>query len=85
MVPPVPSLVRRIRELREAAGMTQQALAVAAGVSISVVTKLEQGQNEDPRVSTLQALARALGVKVDDMLAGQGETTPKRGARGKRQ
>jgi transcriptional regulator with XRE-family HTH domain len=85
MADPVPSLARRIRRLREAAGMTQQALAVAAGLSISAVTKLEQGQNEDPRVSTLLALAQALGVRVDDLLGDRAdaEATPKRTTRRK--
>jgi transcriptional regulator with XRE-family HTH domain len=45
--------------------MSQQALAAAAGVSISVVTQLEQGMKTDPRISTVAALARALGVGID--------------------
>jgi transcriptional regulator with XRE-family HTH domain len=45
--------------------MSQQALATAAGVSISVVTQLEQGTKTDPRISTVAALAQALGVGID--------------------
>jgi transcriptional regulator with XRE-family HTH domain len=47
-----------------------------AGLSISVVTQLEQGLKGDPRLSTAAALARALGVTVDDLLAGQDEAPP---------
>src|SRR5262249_55947318 len=62
-------LARRVRQLREAAGLSQQSLAVAAGLSISVVTQLEQGKKADQRISTVAALAEALGVTVDELLA----------------
>jgi transcriptional regulator with XRE-family HTH domain len=43
--------------------MTQQGLAVAAGLSVSFVGKLEAGK-VDPTWSTVIRLARALGVGV---------------------
>jgi transcriptional regulator with XRE-family HTH domain len=58
----------RLRELRTAAGLTQQALAMKAGLSISVVVHLEGGRIPDPRVSTVKALAGALGASVDELL-----------------
>jgi transcriptional regulator with XRE-family HTH domain len=79
MVEPVPMLAQRVRQLREAKGLSQQALAVAAGLSISVVTQIEQGHREDPRVSTVVAIARALGVSVDALVAPgtvEGEPSP---------
>jgi transcriptional regulator with XRE-family HTH domain len=69
MTKPIPHLGRRVKQLRNSAGMSQQALAVAAGLSISVVTQLEQGTKADPRISTAAALAAALGVTVDVLLA----------------
>jgi transcriptional regulator with XRE-family HTH domain len=57
----------RLKELRNKAGMTQQALATVAGLSISAIIHIEAGRIPDPRLSTLQALARALGCKVDDL------------------
>jgi transcriptional regulator with XRE-family HTH domain len=51
----------RLKELREAKGLTQEALARAAEVSVSSVSKLEQ-RDLDPSWSTVQALAAALGV-----------------------
>jgi transcriptional regulator with XRE-family HTH domain len=57
--------------------MTQQQLAVKAGLSISVVSQIEQGQKVDPRVSTAVALAGALGLSVDGLLGlPTGETAP---------
>lgn len=56
---------QRVRALRLKAGMTQQQLAVAAKVPVSGVAQLEQGVTSDPRLSTLRALAKALGVTLD--------------------
>ena len=52
----------RLKTLREQAGLTQQELAFRSGLSIAVITHLEQGRKADPRLSTLRALAEALGV-----------------------
>jgi len=65
------AISQRIKGLREAAGLSQQELAVKADLSVSQVAKLEQGSKADPRVSTMLSLARALGVLpgaiVDDL------------------
>ncbi len=64
-------LAERLKKIREKAGMSQQDLAVKAGLSISSVSQIEQGKKPDPRVSTIQALASALGVDCT-ALVGQG-------------
>jgi transcriptional regulator with XRE-family HTH domain len=56
-----------IRRLRRAAGMRQQDLAVAAGLGLSLITQLEQGRTKDPRLTTLRALAGALGVDMNQL------------------
>ena len=48
------------------------ALAVAAGLSVSLVTQIEQGRTGDPRLSTLRALASALGVSLDELAGKEG-------------
>lgn len=58
----------RVKELREAAGLSQQELATRADLSVSQVAKLEQGAKADPRTSTLLALAAALDVKPGRLL-----------------
>lgn len=60
-------IAERLRELRIKAEMTQHALAIASGLSLSVVTMIEQGVTPDPRLSTVQALARGLGCTLDDL------------------
>jgi transcriptional regulator with XRE-family HTH domain len=54
-----------LKRLRAAAGMTQQELAVAAGLSVSIVAQLERGVIRDPRMETLRALASALRTTLD--------------------
>ena len=73
----------RIRELRTAAGLTQQGLAFEAGVSVSAVVQLEAGRIPNPRVNTLRALAGALGCTLDE-LAGPPEAEPPAGDRPRR-
>ncbi len=52
---------QRLKQLREAAGLTQDALADKAGLYKFSIAKLEQGVRE-PTWGTVQVLARALGV-----------------------
>ena len=63
--PPRPTL--RLRRL--ALGLTQRELAARAGISREQLCNLETGATVDPYVSTLAALATALGcASVDELL-----------------
>jgi transcriptional regulator with XRE-family HTH domain len=64
----------RLKQLREAAGLTQGGLAERAGLHKLGVAKLEQGLRE-PTWATVQALARALGVSCS-AFEGAGEGAP---------
>ena len=57
----------RLKRLRKTRGLTQQALAVKAGLSLGYLARLEVGMH-DPRVSTLRKLAKALRVPVTELL-----------------
>ncbi len=59
-------LCRRLREMREAAGLSQTDLADRLGVSQSFVTKYERG---DRRLDLFQlrAVTTALGVAVSEL------------------
>ena len=56
----------RIKELRRAAGLTQTQLAENVGVTQGMVAAWEQGANF-PRADKLPALAKALGVTINDL------------------
>ena len=59
------SLGSRIRERRETAGLTQAELSAHAGIGRVTLTRIEKGEHS-PRTETLTAIARALGVEVED-------------------
>lgn len=58
----------RVKELSQAKGWTQEMLSHESGVTISTVRRIWQNKGaEEPRASTLGALARALGVRIEDL------------------
>ena len=59
----------KIRELREKQGFTQTELGKKIGLSQKAVTSYER-ETREPGVETIQALAKALGVKVEDLFSG---------------
>jgi len=59
----------RIRDRREALGMSQDRLAAAAGLSRTGVSNLECGLYK-PHVDTLLRLEAALGLEAGDLLRG---------------
>ncbi|MBI3091686.1 MAG: helix-turn-helix transcriptional regulator [Candidatus Tectomicrobia bacterium] len=61
-----PRWENRIREIRQSKQMTQRDLARILGFTESYVSHLESGRAA-PTAPTLQKLAAALGVKVDDL------------------
>lgn len=69
MTPLTESYARRLRRARRANGMTQHELGAAAGISGSQVYRLEAAERE-PRLSTVIALARALGKDPAEMVRG---------------
>jgi transcriptional regulator with XRE-family HTH domain len=60
-------LSTRLQQLRQQAGLTQQELASKAGVTLSVLARIEAGRIKAPRWDTICALADALGCKLDDL------------------
>jgi transcriptional regulator with XRE-family HTH domain len=60
----------KLAELRRKHGMTQHLLADRAGVSSSLVEKLEQNARRSASLATLNAVARVLNVPPDALLDG---------------
>jgi transcriptional regulator with XRE-family HTH domain len=54
----------RIRRLRMKSGMSQEDLARRVGVTTHTIWRLENGGTFNPRLDTLRAIAKALGVGV---------------------
>jgi transcriptional regulator with XRE-family HTH domain len=51
--------------------LTQHALAQRAGLRPETISRLERGTVENPDTDTLAKLARAFGVKIDELLSSQ--------------
>jgi PAS domain S-box-containing protein len=67
---------QRVRELRQARGLTQRELARKAGISYAYVSKMETGSMSPPRHKVIQSLARILGatdVETDELFGMAGK------------
>ncbi len=56
-------LAQNVKRLRNAKKLSQEGLAQTAGLSVAAIKSLE-GEKGEPRVSTLRAIAKGLGVKL---------------------
>lgn len=66
-----------LREKRRAAGLTQRALAGAAGVDHTYVSKIEGGGLErPPSEETIRRMADAVGVGPEALLDASGRAVP---------
>lgn len=63
---------RRIDELASRRSLTLYDLAKLSGVSAPSIHRLATVRQPDPKISTVVALAEALGVTVDELLAHPG-------------
>jgi transcriptional regulator with XRE-family HTH domain len=58
-----------LKKLRIAKGLTQEQLGNKVGVSDAYITMLETGARKNPSLDLLERLAKALKVKVGELLA----------------
>ena len=69
-------LGQRLQAARLRAGMTQQMLCQKADLSYSTLTKIERGAIKSPSIFTIQHIATALDVGLDELLGGASRETP---------
>jgi len=63
----VGDLGENLRRARERLGITQEEAGHRSGVHPTEVSRIEAGKR-DPRISTLERLAKAVGVPPSDLL-----------------
>jgi transcriptional regulator with XRE-family HTH domain len=61
-------LLARVKEIREARGLSQEAFAEKAGLGYKYYQHVEAGRRRDIRFSTLVKLARACDLQVWELL-----------------
>jgi transcriptional regulator with XRE-family HTH domain len=61
-------LGRNLRRARERLELTQEEVGQRSGVHPTEVSRIEAGKR-DPRISTVERLAKALGVPPGDLLS----------------
>ena len=59
---------KNIKKLRKAKNLSQDRLSKLADVSYNSIIKLETGGITNPTIETLQKIAKALDVSVDDLI-----------------
>lgn len=72
---------RRVAEVRDARGMTQQQLAEAIGAHVTTVANYERGRIEI-KMARLEQIARALSCELADLWAPLGSAVPASTGRG---
>ena len=64
----------RLRQHREAAGLTQEQLAERAGLTPNAISALERGERRRPYPQTVRALVDALGLTAEQARPTAGPT-----------
>lgn len=64
----IPTVAKNIKKLRKEKGLSQDRLSRLADVSHATIIKIESGGIQSPTIDTVQKIASALGVGVEDLL-----------------
>ena len=59
---------KNIKKFRQEKELSQDKLSKLADLSLNTVVKIELDESPNPTIETIQRIAKALGVSVDDLL-----------------
>ncbi|OGZ72221.1 MAG: hypothetical protein A2998_03430 [Candidatus Staskawiczbacteria bacterium RIFCSPLOWO2_01_FULL_37_25b] len=62
------NIAKNIKKLRQSMKLSQDKLSKIADVSYNSIIKLETGGITNPTIETLQKIAKAFDVSVDDLI-----------------
>jgi len=66
----------KLKKLREDRGLTQYELAKIAGISVVTLNKIESSDLAKPFAKTLNKIAQALGVGIDELSESERKSSP---------
>jgi transcriptional regulator with XRE-family HTH domain len=61
------TLAKNIRKLREKKNISQDKLSKLAGIAHNTIIKIETGLIKNPKIETVQNIADAFGVSLDEL------------------
>jgi len=64
----IPTVAKNIKKYRKEKGLSQDKLSRLADVAHATIIKIESGGIQSPTIDTVQKIAKALGVNVEDLL-----------------
>jgi len=60
-------IAKNIKKVRKERGISQDKLSKLADVAYNTIIKIESGAIQNPTIETMQKIAKALGVSLDDL------------------
>lgn len=60
-------ILAKLKELKAQKGMTNQQIADLSGVPLSTVTRVFNGQTDNPNIQTLEDIVKGMGVTLEDI------------------
>jgi len=64
----ISTIAKNIKKRRKEKGLSQDKLSRLADVSHATIIKIESGGIQSPTINTVQKIAKALGVDVNDLI-----------------
>ena len=59
---------KNIKRLRQVKGISQDKLSKLADLSLQTVVKMELDDKPNPTIETVQKIAKALDISIDDLM-----------------
>ena len=63
----ISTIAKNIKKLRKQKGLSQDKLSKLADISHNTIIKIESGAIQSPTIDTVQKIAKALEVSIDDL------------------
>ena len=67
MVKTISTIAKNIKKYRKERGLSQDKLARLADIAHATIIKIESGGIQSPTIDTVQKIAKALGVGLEDL------------------
>ncbi|MFH2018414.1 MAG: helix-turn-helix transcriptional regulator [bacterium] len=67
MAKTISTIAKNIKKYRKERGLSQDKLARLADISHATIIKIESGGIQSPTIDTVQKIAKALGVGLEDL------------------